>query len=175
VALKEGVSRCEQSEVGHGLLWLARALEFAPADQPDLQREIRLNIDRWSRSAPHLRYTREFSKRVNAVAVSPDGTRAIAGSADGTAQLWELASGRPIAPALQHGGSVLAVAFSPDGTLAVTASADSRARLWKSDTGQEVSRALDQGGPIECVDFSPDGRHLATAGINRCARLWDLS
>jgi WD40 repeat protein/serine/threonine protein kinase len=175
VALKEGVSRCEQSDVGHGLLWLARALEFAPADQPDLQREIRLNIDRWSRSAPHLRYTREFSKSVNAVAISPDGTRALAGSADGTAQLWELASGRPIAPAMRHGGSVLAVAFSPDGTLAVTASADSRARLWKSDTGQEVSPALDHGGPIECVDFSPDGRHLATAGTNRCARLWDLS
>jgi hypothetical protein len=175
VALKEGVSRCEQSEVAHGLLWLARALEFAPADQPDLQREIRLNIDRWSRSAPHLRDAREFSGRVNAVAISPDGTRALAGSSDGTAQLWEPASGRPIAPALRHGGSVLAVAFSPDGTLAVTAAADWRVRLWKSDTGVEARPPLDHGGPIERVVFSPDGRHLATGGPNRPARLWDLS
>ena len=52
VALKEGVSLCEQNEVGQGLLWLTRALEFAGADQPELQREIRLNIDRWSRGSP---------------------------------------------------------------------------------------------------------------------------
>ncbi len=175
VALKEGVSLCNQSEIGHGLLWLARALEFAPTDQPDLQREIRLNIDRFSRSAPHLRSAREFRKRVKAVAISPDGTRALAGSEDGTAQLWELPSGRPIAPALLHGGAVLAVAFSPDGTLALTAAADGQARLWKADTGEEAGPALDHGGPIESVDFSPDGRHLATAGPNRSARLWDLS
>ncbi len=175
VALKEGVSLCNQSETGHGLLWLARALEFAPTDQPDLERQIRLNIDRFSRSAPHLRYAREFSNKVSAEAICPDGTRALAGSYDGTAQLWELASGRQIAPALRHGGAVLAVAFSPDGTLAVTAAADGRALLWRADNGEEAGPALDHGGPIESVDFSPDGRRLATAGANCAVRLWDLS
>ena len=175
VALKEGVSQCKQSEIGHGLLWLTRALEFAPADQPDLQREIRLNIGRWSRSAPQLRDAREFRKRVTAVAISPDGTRALAGSQDGTAQLWELAPGRSPAKVLRHGAMVLCVAFSPDGKLAVTTATDTRARLWGVDTGEEVGPPIDHGGPIESVEFSPDGRHLATGGPNGCARLWDLS
>jgi eukaryotic-like serine/threonine-protein kinase len=175
VALKEGVSQCEQNEIGHGLLWLARALEFAPTDEPDLQREIRLNIDRWSRSTPRLRYAREFRKRVTAVAISPDGSRALVGSEDATARVWDLASGRPVGRVLWHGGPVLVVAFSPDGKLALAAGMDSRARLWNADTGEEVGPVLDHGGPIETAAFSPDGRHLATAGPNRSAQLWDLS
>jgi WD40 repeat protein len=63
------------------------------------------------------------------VAFSPDGTRLAAGSADGTAGLWEWATGREQAR-LQHGGQVWAVAFSPDGTRLATGSYDNAARLW---------------------------------------------
>ncbi|MFO0888580.1 MAG: protein kinase [Isosphaeraceae bacterium] len=175
VALKEGISRCEHSEVGYGLLWFARALESAPEDQPELQREIRLNIDRWIRAAPGLRYGHAFPKPVTTVAISQDGARAIAGSEDGTVLLWDVATGRPVAPPMRHGAAVTAVAFSQDGKLALTASLDYRARRWHVETGAEAGPALEHGGPITSAALSPDGRHFVTAGPNRLPRLWYLS
>ena len=52
---------------------------------------------------------------VLAVAVTPDGTQIITAGDDGTARIWDRASGQQVGPALTgHTGSVLAVAVTPD-------------------------------------------------------------
>jgi hypothetical protein len=48
------------------------------------------------------------------VVFSPDGARLATASSDGTARLWEAATGREQAR-LEHGGTVRVVVFSPDG------------------------------------------------------------
>ena len=48
LALDRGLGLCEQGELAHGLLWLARALELTTDDQPDLQSVIRCNLHDWS-------------------------------------------------------------------------------------------------------------------------------
>src|SRR5262249_34581689 len=53
--------------------------------------------------------------RVWSVAFSPDGQTFATGCLDGTARLWETATGRPLGEPLKHAGPVLAVAFGPDG------------------------------------------------------------
>jgi WD40 repeat protein len=63
------------------------------------------------------------------VTFSPDGSRLATASADKTARLWEVASGKELAR-LPHEASVYHVAFSPDGSRLATASADKTARLW---------------------------------------------
>jgi len=74
---------------------------------------------------------------VSSAAFSPDGTRVVTSSADKTARLWEVASGKELAVLRGHDGAVSSAAFSPDGTRVVTASEDKTARLWevRSDDG----------------------------------------
>ena len=59
---------------------------------------------------------------VNSVSWSPDGTRLATGSRDGTAKVWDAASGRERLTLRGHAGRVLSVSWSPDGTRLATGS-----------------------------------------------------
>jgi len=65
---------------------------------------------------------------VYAVEFSPDGTRVATGSGDGSARVFDAASGAEICR-LDHDRWVRAVAFSPDGTRLATSSSDGSARM----------------------------------------------
>src|SRR5205823_65890 len=53
LAFDRGVALCQQGQVGQGMLWLARTLELAPAEEKDLIRVARTNLASWgTRLAP---------------------------------------------------------------------------------------------------------------------------
>jgi WD40 repeat protein len=79
------------------------------------------------------RTLRAHDAKVNAVVLSPDGSRLLSGSDDKSAILWDLATGRILAVYKGHVGPVTLVAFSPDGTRVATASNDPVARVWPID------------------------------------------
>ncbi|MDT9298596.1 MAG: WD40 repeat domain-containing protein, partial [Arthrospira platensis PCC 7345] len=64
------------------------------------------------------------SHSVSAVAIAPDGKRAVSASDDKTLKLWDLEQGRELATLSGHSHSVSAVAIAPDGKRAVSASDD---------------------------------------------------
>ena len=76
---------------------------------------------------------------VNGVAFSPDGTRLATASDDGTARIWDTATGTTITTLTGHTNAVLGVTFSPDGTRLATASADGTARIWDTATGTTIT------------------------------------
>ena len=86
-----------------------------------------------------------------AVAFNPGGTLLATGDADGTVQLWNLATGRPVATIHATTSSVYgvhAVAFSPDGKLLATGEADGTVRAWDPATRRPVGAPLPTGdGP----------------------------
>src|SRR5207302_748865 len=86
---------------------------------------------------------------VDAVAFSPDGTRLATGSSDGSARVFDAATGAKVCR-LDHDGAVAAVAFSPDGTRLATGSRDNSARVFDAATGAEVCR-LHHGGAVAAV------------------------
>ena len=109
------------------------------------------------------------------VAFSPDGTLLATASLDGTARLWEVASGVPIRTLTGHTHYVHEVAFSPDGTLLATASADGTARLWELASGNCLRTLTGHMKSVHEVAFCPDGTLLATASADKTARLWGVA
>ena len=73
-------------------------------------------------SGRELRTLTGHSSYVNAVAVTPDGQRAVSASDDQTLKVWDLASGRELRTLTGHTDPVTAVAMTPDGQRAVSAS-----------------------------------------------------
>ncbi len=110
---------------------------------------------------------------VYGVAFSPDGRLLATAGVDGTARLWDPATGKHRRTLTGHPGQVWGVAFSPDGRLLATAGDDGTARLWDPATGkhQRTLTGLTRAGRE--VAYSPDGRLLATASVDGTARLWD--
>ena len=78
---------------------------------------------------------------VNSVAFSPDGRYVLTGSADSTARLWEVSSGRRLQTLEGHTSAVSSVAFSPDGCLLLTCDAHAQVFLWRV-SGPDKERPL---------------------------------
>jgi sugar lactone lactonase YvrE len=166
---------------------LARARELAASAVADLdvdpQRSLALAVDAASlRHIPQaedvLRAALVESKEravlpshgpVNSVAFSPDGSRVLTASDDGSARIWSLHGHTPV-QVLRHLGPVHTAAFSPDGALVVTASEDGTARIWRTSSGV-LLRTTHEAGPVTTASFSPDGTLIVTTG-DRGAQLW---
>jgi WD40 repeat protein len=109
---------------------------------------------------------------VAGVAFSPDGRSLVTSSFDGSARLWDVATGKEVRRFLGHQGEAFGAAFSPDGRYVATSGADGTARLWEVATGLEVRRFAGHTGLVRNVVFSPDGKYILTASDDRTARLW---
>jgi WD40 repeat protein/tRNA A-37 threonylcarbamoyl transferase component Bud32 len=113
---------------------------------------------------------------VQAVAISPDGTAALTGSAGGdsyaAARLWQLPPEQNLGKALMHGGAPLVTLhFSRNAKILASGAADGTAQLFRLPSGRRLGTALGQGGTEVHVDVSPDGRTVLTASEG--VALWD--
>ncbi|MBL8177330.1 MAG: hypothetical protein JNK48_21825, partial [Bryobacterales bacterium] len=86
-----------------------------------------------------LRTLRGHSRRVNGVAVSAAGNRAVSASKDKTLKVWDLESGGEIKTLTGHAGEVRGVALTADGKRVLSASEDKTLRVWELATGRTVA------------------------------------
>ncbi len=170
-----GLELARQGEADQGQLWMAEALRQAPAERPELARMARANLAAWQDQVAPLRAILEHRGAIHHATFRPDGGAVLTGSVDGTAQVWDSSTGRPIGPPLEHGDKVYCVAFSPDGRLALTGGSDGKARLWDVATGRRVGPAVLHGNVIWTLAFSPDGRLFVTNGNDQTTRLWETA
>lgn len=78
------------------------------------------------------------SDDVRSVALNPDVRTIATGSEDGTARLWNAASGRELRALKGRSQSVISVAFNPDRRTVATAPDDNASRLWNAATDREL-------------------------------------
>jgi WD40 repeat protein len=111
---------------------------------------------------------------VTSVMVSPDGKYLATGSADFSARIWELSTGRELVALSGHRGKVNSVAFSPDGTRVATGSDDASIMIWDMATGKALKTLKGHRDGVLSVAFSPDGKTIASGAKDSMAALWDL-
>jgi WD40 repeat protein/serine/threonine protein kinase len=109
-----------------------------------------------------------------AVAVAPDGVRALSGGLDATLRVWDLESRGAESVLSGHDGAITSAAFAGDGARGVSGGRDRTVRLWDLDGGRLLATLEGHGETVSAVDASPDGRRAASASWDGTVRLWDL-
>jgi WD40 repeat protein len=132
-----------------------------------------LNPSLTTAGGPLLRTLEGHTDWVDAVAVTPDGRRAVSASREPTLRLWDLSTGQTILTLEGHRGSVTAVAVTSDGR-AVSASWDRTLRLWDLSSGQTILTLEGHTDWVDAVAVTPDGRRAVSASRDHTLRLWDL-
>src|SRR5262249_29491493 len=100
-------------------------------------------------------------------------------SDDGTACVWDAATGQPITPPLRHDAIgekyplAPGFAFSPDERWLVTAG-QRGAQVWTIATGQPAGPLLPHKAPVNHAPFSSDGRRIVTASDDHTVALWSV-
>jgi cytochrome c len=124
-------------------------------------------------AAPVLAQLRGHGGPVRAVAVSPDGARAITGSFDATAILWSVPTASAERVLRFHDSAVNAVTFLRDGRVA-TGGEDASIAIWQPGAIKPERVLRGHTGPVAGLAVSPDGKMLASASWDGTARLWSL-
>ncbi|MGN6869153.1 MAG: nSTAND1 domain-containing NTPase [Solirubrobacteraceae bacterium] len=125
---------------------------------------------------------------INGAEFSPNNQLVVTGDEDGTACIWNAATGVPVRKLTEPtgasggvtgvagvgGSGIRWAAFSPNSQKLVTASDDGTARVWNVSTGATLQVLVEPSGEaISTAWFSPDGRLVVTASNDGTSRIWD--
>lgn len=112
--------------------------------------------------------------KINAIAVTPDGTMAVSGSDDSKMTVWDLESGEAILSAIAAGGAVTAVAVSADGKRVVFSTRDTN--VMTLDVPSKRLRPLGGHiGAVNAVGTSADGNVVVSGADDMTVRVWNLA
>ncbi|CAK7264523.1 WD domain protein [Sporothrix epigloea] len=123
---------------------------------------------RRSPSPPRPRYRRVLAMRghdgpIAQVRISPDGRWIASASADGTARIWDAATGAHMTTLVGHVAGLSCLAWSPDSNTLATGSDDKAIRLWDRITAEPAHSVGQQVNEDEEEDDGEGG------GPNRVA------
>ena len=143
----------DAARVAHGLAKRSNGLDAA-----QLLGEAAQEGKLWDlESGAELRTLQGHTDGVWAVAVTPDGKRAVSASADQTLKLWDLGSGAELRTLQGHTDGVRAVAVAPNGKRAVSASDDQTLNLWDLESGKFIATFSGDSAITACA-AGPDSR-----------------
>lgn len=157
----------KEGDLPGSLLYAVEALHLDDPLGPESDRH-RLRLTAALQQAPRFTQVFAHARAVTQAAFSPDGRWVLTASQDGTARVWDTASGKALGTQpLKHDAAVNCAIFSPDGKRVLTGSDDHTARVWDTYTGQPLSDPLNLGRPVIHVAYAPDGQRLLAVSGTR--------
>ena len=114
-----------------------------------------------------------------AVDFHPTEQKIATASMDGSARVWDMATGEELLRIEGHEvvsdffTGVLGIAYSPDGRMIATSGGDGKIRTWDAATGEALLTLDDWDNWATWVAFSPDGSMLASGGELSNITIWD--
>lgn len=111
---------------------------------------------------------------VTAVAITPDGQKAVSASRDQTLKVWDIQHGTKLHDLKGHEKWVSSVVITPDGHRAVSASGDKTLKVWDIDRGTPIQTLRGHNDQIWTVALTPDGKRAISASADRTLKVWDI-
>jgi WD40 repeat protein/tetratricopeptide (TPR) repeat protein len=175
---ENGVRQMDDGKTEEALVWFSEALARDEHVDPARVEMHRLRLGALLQQCSKLVWMLPHDGPVNVAEFSSDGRRAVTASVDGTARVWDVATGQQLA-SLTHNSpsagttSIRHASFSrPDGRLVVTAGTDNTAVVWDAEKGEKVT-TVHHAGPVRRAAFSLDGSRIVTASADRTAGVWE--
>ena len=128
-------------------------------------------------SAPQLSTFQASTIAVHGIDFSPDGSRLISASQDGSIKIWGATATTPIVSFIRHIGGTKSAKFSPDGTVVISVGNDNTVKIWDATQTGGISTPLftltDHTSFVRSLAISPDGNTIATGSWDDNIKLWD--
>lgn len=125
---------------------------------------------------PPLLYTFQGNDRAySAIATHPDGSLIVAGSFDGTLEVWDTKSRTRTINLPAHTDAITSVAISVNTGLCASASHDGKVRVWDLTTGKRRRTLSGHSDSVMAIAITPDGTRLLSSSMDSAVKLWFLS
>lgn len=107
------------------------------------------------------------------LALALAGEVVVSGSADGSAQVWNLDERTVIPLPGGHLNLIVAADVTRDGAYALTASLDRTAKVWSTADGRLVASLVGHRDAVRDAAFLADGRRVVTGSLDGTIGVWD--
>jgi WD40 repeat protein len=131
-----------------------------------IQIEVRPNGDRTLTA---------HSESVNAEVFSPDSKHLVTGSADGTAIVWDVTTGRSSLTLKGRTAAISSVLYTPNGKFLLTGCSDGAIHIWDATTGEKLRSLAGPGGGVCALDISSDGAKVVGGYDAGNVKVWETS
>ncbi len=131
-----------------------RSMVFTADGELLTARNFKVSLLSW----PGLAEIREFkghAGRVYGAFPSPSGNLLLTHGSDGTARIWNYATGA-LLQTLRHDSWVSTAEFSADETRVITSADDKTVKIWSVATGEQITQLPSPDSPMFCASFSGD-------------------
>ena len=159
-----------QLNVNNDLAWLLAIEAGRRAETVDTNRALRRVFAHPGRT---LAILSGHTDRVNHAVWNADESRILTASNDGTARVWDAATGTELTILTGHTDWVNQALWNADESRILTSSGDGTARVWDAESGAELATLVGHVDWVWRAVWDSDENRILTASGDGSARVWD--